>query len=320
MSTPAKMIRPPVAADGLGLYMRAVRQAPWLDAQEEHQLAVRLRRDGDRRAAERLIMSHLRMVVPIAMSFRGYGVAMTDVIAEGNIGLMEAVRKFDPERGCRLSTLALWYIRTACAAYVMRSWSLVKIGTTAQQKKLFFGLWRAKARLSPSYDRELDPGQAETIAEVLGVKAAEVLEMDRRLYGDAHLNAPLRADGAAEWMDLLVDEGDSPETALAEAEERATRSRALAEALAMLSPRERQILRARRLAETPRTLDSLATEHGVTRERIRQIEVRAFEKLHDVMTSPASSIVVPAGRVQPTALPFAPPEEFPGLAGLVVAG
>jgi len=283
MPSPTSVAPTPVS-DGLSRYLRTIRRAPWLDPVEERELAWRWLRDGDRAAADRLITTHLRMVVTVAMRFRGYGLPLADLIAEGNIGLMDAVRKFDPERGFRLSTFAIWCIRAACGAYVLRSWSLVKIGTTAQQKKLFFGLRRAKAQISALNDGELHPDQVQAIAEALGVRPVEVLEMDRRLRGDARLNAPKGPEDTTEWQDMLVDDSVSVEASLAETEDRAARRRALAAALGTLNPRERHIIQVRRLTETPKTLEALAAEYGVTRERIRQIEVRAVEKLHAVMT------------------------------------
>jgi RNA polymerase sigma-32 factor len=254
-----------------------------LEPQEEYMLAKRWREHGDRDAAHRLVTSHLRLVAKIAMGYRGYGLPIAEVISEGNVGLMQAVKRFEPEKGFRLATYAMWWIKASIQEYILRSWSLVKMGTTANQKKLFFNLRRAKSRISALDEGDLRPDQVKQIAVKLGVTEQDVVDMNRRLGGDASLNAPLREQGEGEWQDWLVDDEDNQEHKLVEAEEASNRHDALIDALSVLNPRERRIFEARRLAEDPITLEDLSAEFGVSRERVRQIEVRAFEKVQNAV-------------------------------------
>jgi RNA polymerase sigma-32 factor len=268
------------AETGLTHYLEDIRRFPMLEPQEEFILAKRWREQGDRDAAHRLVTSHLRLVAKIAMGYRGYGLPISEVISEGNVGLMQAVKRFEPDKGFRLATYAMWWIKAAIQEYILRSWSLVKMGTTANQKKLFFNLRKAKSRISALEEGDLRPDQVKLIAKRLGVTEQDVVDMNRRLGGDVSLNSPVREDDeSGEWQDWLVDESDSQEARLAESEERDNRRTALAEALTVLSDRERRIFEARRLADEPITLEELAHEFGVSRERVRQIEVRAFEKV-----------------------------------------
>ena len=265
--------------NGLTRYLDEIRRFPMLQPDEEYILAKRWREHSDPDAAHRLVTSHLRLVAKIAMGYRGYGLPIGEVISEGNIGLMQAVKRFEPDKGFRLATYAMWWIRASIQEYILRSWSLVKLGTTANQKKLFFNLRKAKSQISAFEEGDLKPENAAAIATKLGVSQQEVVEMNRRLSGDASLNAPLREEGDGEWQDWLVDESSDQESILAESEETENRRAALAQALGVLNPRERRILEARRLAEDPVTLEELSTEFGISRERVRQIEVRAFEKV-----------------------------------------
>jgi RNA polymerase sigma-32 factor len=265
---------------GAGRLVAQARRFPLLEPLEEYMLAKRWREHGDSAAAHRLVTSHLRLVAKIALGYRGYGLPIAEVISEGNVGLMHAVKRFDPDRGFRLSTYAVWWIRASIQEFILRSWSLVRIGTTGNQRKLFFNLRKAKSRISALDDGDMRPDQVKTLARRLGVPEHDVIEMNRRLGGDASLNAPIRADGqSGEWQDWLVDEAPSPERAIAESEETDLRRKALGEALGVLNERERRIFAARRLAEEPLTLEELAGELGVSRERVRQIEARAFEKV-----------------------------------------
>jgi RNA polymerase sigma-32 factor len=253
---------------------------PMLEPQEEYMLARRWREHGDRDAAHRLVTSHLRLVAKIARGYRGYGLPIAEVISEGNVGLMRAVKRFDPDRGFRLATYAIWWIRASIQEFILRSWSLVRMGTTASQKKLFFNLRKAKNKISALEDGDMRPDQVELIAKNLGVPEQDVIEMNRRLGGDASLNAPIRGnENSEEWQDWLVDEAPSPEAIMVENEESDNRRKALGEALTVLNDRERRIFEARRLAEDPITLEALADEFGVSRERVRQIEVKAFDKV-----------------------------------------
>src|ERR671935_1165953 len=265
---------------GLTRYLEEIRRFPMLEPQEEYMLAKRWREHGDREAAHRLVTSHLRLVAKIAMGYRGYGLPIAEVISEGNVGLMQAVKRFEPEKGFRLATYAMWWIKASIQEYILRSWSLVKMGTTANQKKLFFNLRKAKSKISALEEGDLRPDQVKLIAKRLGVTEQDVVDMNRRLGGDVSLNAPIRDDGdSGEWQDWLVDEVSDQETRLAEDEESDNRKKALGEALSVLNDRERRIFEARRLADDPVTLEDLAAEFGVSRERVRQIEVRAFEKV-----------------------------------------
>ena len=272
----------------LSRYLRDIRKFPLLEANEEFMLAKRWREDGDAEAAHRLVTSHLRLVAKIASGYRGYGLPMGELISEGNVGMMQAVKRFDPDRGFRLATYAMWWIRAAIQEYILHSWSLVKIGTTAAQKKLFFNLRRIKGEIKAIEEGDLHPENVTEIATRLNVSEDEVVQMNRRMAApDNSLNAPLRADGEGEWMDWLVDDSDSQETLLAEAEELQRRRALLRGAMDRLNPREKRILTMRRLAETPLTLEELSQEFGVSRERVRQIEVRAFEKIQKAMRAAA---------------------------------
>jgi RNA polymerase sigma-32 factor len=268
------------AESGLARYLDEIRRFPMLEPQEEFILAKRWREHGDRTAAHKLVTSHLRLVAKIAMGYRGYGLPIAEVISEGNVGLMQAVKRFEPEKGFRLATYAMWWIKAAIQEYILRSWSLVKMGTTANQKKLFFNLRKAKSRISALDEGDMRPDQVKLIARRLGVTEQDVIDMNRRLSGDASLNAPIREDGdSGEWQDWLMDERDSQEATLVASEELDNRRAALSDALEVLNDRERRIFEARRLADEPVTLEDLAVEFGVSRERVRQIEVRAFEKV-----------------------------------------
>ncbi len=265
---------------GLTRYLGKIRRVPMLEPQEEYLLAKRWREHDDREAAHRLVTSYLRLVAKIAVGYRGYGLPIAEVISEGNVGLMQAVKRFEPERGFRLATYAMWWIKAAIQEYILRSWSLVKMGTTANQKKLFFNLRKAKSRISALEEGDLRPDQVKLIAQRLGVADADVVDMNRRLGGDASLNTPIRDEGGSgEWQDWLVDDTPSQERVLVENEEFDNRRKALGETLTLLDNRERRIFEARRLADEPITFEKLAEEFGVSRERVRQIEVRAFEKV-----------------------------------------
>jgi len=269
-----------MAESGLTRYLEEIRRFPMLERREEYMLAKRWRGHGDREAANKLVTSHLRLVAKIAMGYRGYGLPIAEVISEGNVGLMRAVERFEPEKGFRLSTYATWWIKASIQEYILRSWSLVKMGTTANQKKLFFNLRKAKSKISILDEGDMRPDQVKTIARRLGVTETDVIYMNRRLRGDASLNAPIREDGDfGEWQDWLVDECADQETTLVASEEFDNRRRALASAVSVLNDRERRIFEARRLAEDRITLNELAEEFGISRERVRQIEVRSVEKL-----------------------------------------
>jgi RNA polymerase sigma-32 factor len=280
MMAPAAL--PIVAAEGgLSRYLDEIRKFPMLQPEEEYMLAKRWREHDDSEAAHKLVTSHLRLVAKIAMGYRGYGLPIGEIVSEGNVGLMQAVKRFEPDKGFRLATYAMWWIKASIQEYILRSWSLVKMGTTANQKKLFFNLRKAKSQISALDEGDLRPDQVKAIATKLGVQEQEVVEMNRRLGGDASLNAPLRGDGEGEgeWQDWLADDSASQENLLVQQEEADNRHVALREALNVLNERERRIFEARRLAEDPMTLEDLSAEFGVSRERVRQIEVRAFEKV-----------------------------------------
>lgn len=275
---------------GLSRYLDDIRKFPMLEPGEEFMLAKRWQEHEDSDAAEKLVTSHLRLVARIAMGYRGYGLPIGEVISEGNVGLMQAVKRFDPDKGFRLATYAMWWIRASIQEYILRSWSLVKMGTTAAQKKLFFNLRRAKSQLRALDEGDLHPDHVQTIARKLGVSEADVVSMNRRLGGDSSLNAPVRADTeAGEWQDWLVDDAPSQEDQLAETQELDQRRGYLTDALSSLNDRERRIFEARRLSDSPITLEDLSTEFGVSRERIRQIEVRAFEKVQKAVQTAAKS-------------------------------
>jgi len=261
-------------------YLQEIRRFPMLDAEEEVLLAKRWRKHGDGDAADKLVTCHLRLVVKIAVGYRGYGLPMSELISEGNVGLMQAVKRFNPEQGFRFAAYGMWWIKAAIHEYILRSWSLVKIGTTANQKKLFFNLRKAKSKISALEDGDMHPDQVKLIAQRLAVPEQDVVEMNRRLAGDVSLNAQMREDGGSdEWQDWLVDGSSDQESQLAESEQSDNRKNALGEALSVLGERERRIFEARQLAEEPITLHELAAEFGISRERVRQIEVRAFQKV-----------------------------------------
>ena len=281
------MARPPalpsIASEGnLSRYLQEIRKFPMLAAEEEYMLAKRWREHADPDAAHKLVTSHLRLVAKIAMGYRGYGLPIGEVISEGNVGLMQAVKKFEPERGFRLATYAMWWIKASIQEYILRSWSLVKMGTTANQKRLFFNLRKVKGQIAALDDGSLHPDQIKQIATTLQVSEEDVISMNQRLGGDASLNAPMRADeGTSEWQDWLVDETPDQETTLGNSQEYNERMELLSNAMGDLNDREKAIFQARRLQENPATLEELAQEYNVSRERIRQIEVRAFEKVQD---------------------------------------
>jgi RNA polymerase sigma-32 factor len=274
---------------GLSRYLTEIRKFPMLAKDEEFMLAQRWKEHQDSEAAHKMVTSHLRLVAKIAMGYRGYGLPIGEVISEGNVGLMQAVKKFEPDKGFRLATYAMWWIRASIQEYILRSWSLVKMGTTAAQKKLFFNLRKAKSQIEAFQDGDLRPDQVSAIATKLGVLDSEVISMNRRLGGpDASLNAPLRADGESEWQDWLADDDQvSQETVVADNQEKSMRMSLLEEAMVELTDRERHILTERRLKDDPTTLEDLASQYGVSRERVRQIEVRAFEKLQKSMREAA---------------------------------
>ena len=275
---------------GLSRYLEEIRRFPMLQPQEEYMLAKRYQEHEDTSAAHKLVTSHLRLVAKIAMGYRGYGLPIGEVISEGNVGLMQAVKKFEPERGFRLATYAMWWIKASIQEYILRSWSLVKMGTTANQKRLFFNLRKVKGKIQALDDGDLRPDQIAEIATRLNVSEEEVVSMNRRLSGDASLNAPIRASEgeSGEWQDWLVDDSENAEQILVEQDELENRRGMLAGALDVLNDRERRIFEARRLAEEPMTLEELSGEFDISRERVRQIEVRAFEKVQDAVKKTAA--------------------------------
>ena len=282
------------AESGIGHYLEEIRRFPMLDPQEEYTLAKRWREDGDRDAAHKLVTSHLRLVAKIAKSYRGYGLPIADIVSEGHVGLMQAVERFEPEKGFRFTTYAVWWIKAAIQEYILRSWSLVRLGTTANHKKVFFHLREAKNKIFALDEGDMRPDQVKLIAKRLGVTEQHVIDMNRRLGGDASLNAPIREDSnSAEWQDWLVDESPDQETMLAARDEFDNRRKALSDALGVLNERDRRIFEGRRLAEDPITLAELAGEFGVSRERVRQIEVRAFEKVQKAVKNRVAAIETP---------------------------
>jgi len=289
------------AEGGLSRYLAEIRRFPMLEPQEEYMLAKSWREHGDRDAAQRLVTSHLRLVAKIAMGYRGYGLPIGEVVSEGNVGLMQAVKRFEPDKGFRLATYAMWWIRAAIQEYILRSWSLVKMGTTANQKKLFFNLRKAKSQISALEEGDLRPEQVKTIATKLGVTEQDVVDMNRRMSGDASLNAPIRQEGeGGEWQDWLVDDSSSQESLLVESEESDNRLGALRQALSVLNERERRIFEARRLLDEPVTLEELSSEFSISRERVRQIEVRAFEKVQKAVVAGLASVeALPAPGASP---------------------
>ena len=286
----------PITPDGsLTRYLQEIRRFPMLAPDEEYMLARSWQERGDTEAAHRLVTSHLRLVAKIAMGYRGYGLPVAELIAEGNVGMMQAVKRFDPERGFRLATYAMWWIRAAIQEYILRSWSLVKIGTTAAQKKLFFNLRKLKGQLQAIEDGDLPPDTVTAIATRLSVPEEDVVNMNRRLAAPDHsLNAPMRVDGEGEWQDWLVDDSVDQETSLADREELEMRRALMKDAMGLLNERERHILNERRLKETPATLEELSQVYGISRERVRQIEVRAFEKLQRGMQTAMKTKVMDA--------------------------
>ncbi|MBW8708334.1 MAG: RNA polymerase sigma factor RpoH [Alphaproteobacteria bacterium] len=280
---------------GLSRYLTEIRKFPLLTPEEEYMFAKRWKEHEDPEAARRLVTSHLRLVAKIAMGYRGYGLPVSEIVSEGNVGLMQAVKRFDPDRGFRLATYAMWWIRASIQEYVLRSWSMVKMGTTAAQKKLFFNLRKAKNNIGAIEEGDLTPEHVATLSDQLGVTPTEVTEMNRRLSGgDASLNAPLRSDGESEWQDWLADDTADQETRLAEREEMGNRHQLLTGAMKELTDRERDIIQARRLQDEPATLEELSQKYGVSRERVRQIEVRAFEKLQRGMKAAMNTAALPA--------------------------
>lgn len=274
---------------GLTRYLEEIRRFPMLEPQEEYMLAKRYREHNDPKAAHKLVTSHLRLVAKIAMGYRGYGLPIGEVISEGNVGLMQAVKRFEPERGFRLATYAMWWIKASIQEYVLRSWSLVKMGTTANQKRLFFNLRKVKSKIQALDDGDLNPEQVKEIATRLNVSEDDVVSMNRRLSGDTSLNAPIRASEgeSGEWQDWLVDDSSSQEQMLIEEDELENRRAMLEQAMEDLNDRERRIFKARRLSDDPVTLEELSTEFGISRERVRQIEVRAFEKVQNAVKAAA---------------------------------
>ncbi|MGA2638998.1 RNA polymerase sigma factor RpoH [Methylocella sp.] len=279
---------------GLARYLNEIRRFPMLEPQEEYMLAKSWREHADKDAAHRLVTSHLRLVAKIAMGYRGYGLPISEVVSEGNVGLMQAVKRFEPDKGFRLATYAMWWIRASIQEYILRSWSLVKMGTTASQKKLFFNLRKVKSQISALEDGDLKPEHVKTIAHRLGVSEQDVVDMNRRMSGDASLNAPVREEGEGEWQDWLVDDSASQEKLLVDREEADNRIGALRSALGVLNDRERRIFEARRLAEDPMTLEALSDEFDISRERVRQIEVRAFEKVQSAVKAGVARIEMQA--------------------------
>src|SRR5438874_7597333 len=288
---------------GLSRYLAEIRKFPMLEPQQEYMLAKRWREHDDRDAAHHLVTSHLRLVAKIAMGYRGYGLPISEVVSEGNVGLMQAVKRFEPDKGFRLATYAMWWIKASIQEFILRSWSLVKLGTTASQKRLFFNLRKVKGQIQALDEGDLRPDQVKQIATKLGVTEQDVVSMNRRLSGDTSLNAPLRSDGesGAEWQDWLVDETPDQEERLAQSEELDNRRRLLRDAMDVLNDRERRIFEARRLAEDPITLEELSSEFGVSRERVRQIEVRAFEKVQRAVRKGARELERPRAEIEAAA-------------------
>lgn len=278
---------------GLQRYLQEIRKFPMLQPDEEYTLAKNWREQGDREAAHKLVTSHLRLVAKIAMGYRGYGLPVSEVISEGNVGLMQAVKRFEPDRGFRLATYAMWWIKASIQEYVLRSWSLVKMGTTASQKKLFFGLRRTKSQINALEEGDMNPEQVTEVATRLGVPEEDVISMNRRMSGDASLNAPLARDGEAggEWQDWLVDDSETPDVAYEQSEEQQMRSMLLQQAMNSLNARERRIFEARRMADEPLTLEDLSQEFDVSRERVRQIEVKAYEKVEKAVRKASAELL-----------------------------
>ncbi|MCB1500560.1 MAG: RNA polymerase sigma factor RpoH [Bauldia sp.] len=285
---------------GLSRYLAEIRKFPMLAPDEEYMLAKAYKEHGDRDAAQKLVTSHLRLVAKIAMGYRGYGLPIGEVISEGNVGLMQAVKRFEPEKGFRLATYAMWWIKASIQEYILRSWSLVKMGTTANQKRLFFNLRKVKGQISALEEGDLRPEQVAEIAQKLGVPEEDVISMNRRLGGDSSLNSPLKADaeGGGQWQDWLVDDSPDQEERMAENQEADNRRQLLRNAMDVLNERERRIFEARRLADDPITLEELSAEFGVSRERVRQIEVRAFEKVQKAVRKGAKELERPRAQIE----------------------
>ncbi len=290
----SQMSLPSVSSEGgLTRYLQEIRQFPMLQPDEEFMLAKRWKEHGDRDAAHRLITSHLRLVAKMAMGYRGYGLPISEIVSEGNVGLMQAVKRFEPDKGFRLATYAMWWIKASIQEFILRSWSLVKMGTTANQKKLFFNLRKVKGQIQALEEGDLRPDHVAEIARRLAVPEEDVISMNRRLSGDSSLNSPVRADSEGEWQDWLVDDTNSQEEVFAENEESGMRRELLTEALSKLTDRERRIFEARRLQDDPATLEDLSQEFDVSRERIRQIEVRAFDKVQKAVKNAAQKVLQP---------------------------
>jgi RNA polymerase sigma-32 factor len=269
---------------GLSRYLSEIRKFPLLAPEEEYMFAKRWKEHEDPDAAKKLVTSHLRLVAKIAMGYRGYGLPISEIVAEGNVGLMQAVKRFEPDKGFRLATYAMWWIRASIQEYILRSWSLVKMGTTAAQKKLFFNLRKAKNKIDAIEEGDLSPENVKEIARQLGVRENEVVDMNRRLSGpDSSLNTPLRSESESEWQDWLQDDALDQETVLADSEELDERKGLLSSAMSVLTEREREIIEARRLRDEPETLEDLSKKFGISRERVRQIEMKAFDKLQEAM-------------------------------------
>ena len=280
---------------GLSRYLAEIRKFPLLSPEDEYMFAKRWKEHEDPEAARRLVTSHLRLVAKIAMGYRGYGLPVSEIVSEGNVGLMQAVKRFEPDKGFRLATYAMWWIRASIQEYVLRSWSMVKLGTTAAQKKLFFNLRKAKTNIGAIEEGDLTPEHVATLSDRLGVTPTELTDMNRRLSGpDASLNAPLRSESESEWQDWLADDTADQETRLAEREEMGNRHALLVDAMKDLTERERDIIQARRLQDEPVTLEDLSQKYGISRERVRQIEVRAFEKLQRGMKAATNPGALPA--------------------------
>jgi RNA polymerase sigma-32 factor len=297
MSRPVATLPSVSSEGGLARYLQEIRQFPMLQPDEEFMLAKRWKEHGDREAAHRLVTSHLRLVAKIAMGYRGYGLPISEVVSEGNVGLMQAVKRFEPDKGFRLATYAMWWIKASIQEFILRSWSLVKMGTTASQKKLFFNLRKVKGQIQALEEGDLRPDQVKEISRRLGVPEEDVISMNRRLSGDASLNAPVRAESEGEWQDWLVDDSETQEDTLVENEEKKLRLDLLTEALDKLTDRERRVFAARRMQEEPATLEDLSQEFGVSRERIRQIEVRAFEKVQKAVKNSAQKALAPKAAI-----------------------
>ena len=275
---------------GLSLYLSQIKKFPILDAEEEYMLAKNWRERGNLKSAHKLVTSHLRLVAKIAMGYRGYGLPMAEIISEGNVGLMQAVKKFNPEKGFRLATYAMWWIKASIQEYVLRSWSLVKMGTTAAQKKLFFNLKKLKQQIAPREEGDLKKEQVDIISDKLNVKPEEVISMNRRMMSqEKSLNDPIKSDEKSEWQDWIVDQGLDQELHISQKQELDEKKTLLHESIKILNDRERKIIEERKLSENPKTLDELSKKYKISRERIRQIETRAFEKLQKAMLNSAKS-------------------------------